>query len=111
MKFKLWDRQEILYTPAGRAFTPAEIFAQFPLANNPASQWIIQDDEINMGMFQNLSMTKGQLIDQGMEVPEGATNEEVLQCIENWYNRKPENPVTVEERIAAAMEFQNAMML
>jgi hypothetical protein len=44
-------------------------------------------------------------------IDESRTEEEAIIEIETIMNTPVEQPVTAEERIAAAMEFQNLMML
>jgi hypothetical protein len=47
---------------------------------------------------------------QGAPIQNGMTDEEILQVIEDFEDHPPEpepGPATAEERIAAALEFQN----
>jgi hypothetical protein len=87
MGFKLWNRQDTLYPPGGGEMTPAQAFEQWPWAKNPAAKVIITDGDINCGVFMSLSATRDAYEQQGMTVPPGATDEDVVALIWEWEHR------------------------
>ena len=54
MKYKLWNKQDTLYTPSGDAFTKDEIFAKYPLSQLPTIDFIICDAPIRHGCIYGI---------------------------------------------------------
>jgi hypothetical protein len=87
MPYKLWNKTDNLYPPGGGKLTPAQAFAAWPWAENPAAKVIITDGDINCGVFMSLTATRAVYEQQGMVVPDGATDEEIVQAIWDWEHR------------------------
>ncbi|HWP80340.1 MAG TPA: hypothetical protein VN446_06815 [Candidatus Acidoferrum sp.] len=119
--YKIWNKTDNLYTPAGTMFTPEQVFAKTPLAQ--VADFIICDAPINMGVFMELEQSRAvykKLIEERKAVSpdstcplitEAMTGAEVCDAIYLFETEILAPPVTAEERIAAAMEFQNLMTL
>lgn len=106
-KYQFWDKTSDLYTPSGKMYTAEQYLEKNRWAANPAVKCVISQGPINCGVFMEFGAMKNEYVRQGMEIPEGATDEEILDLIEAWEDRVIEAPVTAEERIAAALEYQN----
>jgi len=119
--YKIWNKSDNLYTPAGAMLTPEQVFVQTPLAQT--GKFIICDASINMGVFMELDQTKTvykKLIEERRAVhadstcpliTDTMTDQEVCDAIYAFENEVLAPLVTADERIAAAMEFQNLMSL
>ena len=104
MNYKLWNKQDTLYTPAGTSFTSEQILTKYPLANVPGVDFIICDAPISMGVFMEYSQTKETYKSMGANITDTMSKQEVLDAITEFENRVPEEVVEVEERTAAALE-------
>ena len=117
-KYVFWDKQSDIYTlgrdsETGKMVWSAEdyINQKAPWAANPAVKVIVAGGAINGLLFMEYEATKTFYLNQGMDIPEGTTDDEVLGLMEAWDNRVIEPEPTAEERMAAAMEFQNLLKL
>ena len=110
-RYQFWDKTSTLYTPSGARFTAAEYLAKNSWAAIPEVKCIISTGPINCGVFMEFTAVRDQCVQQGMTIPDGATDEEVLSLIEAWEERVIEPEVSAEERIAAALEYQNVASL
>lgn len=107
-KYQFWDKQSDLYTPSGKKFAARAYIDQYAgWADNPAAKCVISRGAINCGVFMEFGAMKAGYVSQGMVIPEGSTDEEILDLMEAWEDREIEEVVTAEERIAAALEYQN----
>lgn len=117
-KYIFWDKQSDIYTlgrdsETGKMVWSAEdyINQKAPWAANPTVKVIVAGGAINGLLFMEYEATKTFYLNQGMDIPEGTTDDEVLGLMEAWDNRVIEPEPTAEERMAAAMEFQNLLKL
>ncbi|MDR1310824.1 MAG: hypothetical protein LBK01_02960 [Burkholderiaceae bacterium] len=110
-RYKLWDKQETLYTPSGEAFTAEEYLGKNKWAGNPAIKVIICNAPINCGVFMEYSQTVAQYKKMGAAITDDMTDEEVLQAIEDFEDTPPVVDPSPEERMAAALELQNLMSM
>lgn len=117
-KYAIWDKQDDIFTlgkdkETGKMrWTAREYIDQkAPWADNPNVKVIVGGGAINGTMFMEFEATKDFYIKQGMPIPDGTTDEEILTLMEEWDNRPPDTTPTSEERIAAALEYQNLMTL
>lgn len=111
MKYKFWDKQEYLITPTGEVLTPQQVFQRYPASQLPNIKYVIADQDINMAVFMEFGMMKESYKRLGVPITDDMTDEEVLNAISQWEENPPMPEPTAEERIAAALEFQNIMML
>jgi len=107
MKYKIWDKTEELFTPSGDSFTAQEVIAKNKLAG--VADFIICDAPINMGVFMEFTQTKEAYKGMGVPITDTMTKQEVLDVISNHEENPPTPEPTADERIAAAMEFDNLM--
>lgn len=111
MKYKIWDKQTTLVTPVGEVLTPTQVIQRYPAAAVDGMKYVIADQATSMAVFMELEATKEHYKRLGVPITDGMTDQEVLEAITHWEENPPEPEPTAEERIAAAMEFQNIMML
>jgi hypothetical protein len=108
-KYKIWDRKETIKTYTGRKFTAEEWMDRHPVLRLAGIVPVCGGGEIN-GSFMG---TLGSMVEgaerKGCDFSDCATDEEKLARIEEFESRPKERAVTAEERIAAALEYQNAM--
>lgn len=115
--FTLWDKTSDIYTPGvdknGKGhWTAAEYIQQkAPWAANPNVKVIVSAGAINGGCFMEFEATKAAYKKMGANITDGMTDQQVLDAIDDFIDNPPPADPTAEERIAAAMEFQNAMSL
>jgi hypothetical protein len=114
MKYKLWNKKDNLVTPEPNSkgkqiWTPEEYIEQVaPWAGLPGAKAIICDTDgpMNCGVFMEFYATVGVYKDSGMEVPEGASDEEILAIMSAFEKCPPgAGEPSTEERIAASLEF------
>jgi len=131
-RYQIWNKEDNLYPPAvgsdGKgAYTPEEYIATHaPWAANPNAKVIITTGAINCGAFMEFEATKQYVKQQVLwrmendeEYPsayhwdDNWTDQEVLDVMEWLESNQPvvATPVSAEERIAAALEFQNVLSL
>jgi hypothetical protein len=108
-RFKLWDKQETIYTLApdetGKgSFSPEEWIAKYPWAGIPGIKVIIGGGAINGTVCMQYDMTVETYKNAGAAITDDMTDEEVLTAIEAFETTPPQMGVSPEERIAAALE-------
>lgn len=105
IKIQKYDNTKTYMYPNGELATPERVKKDFPAVD--AFTHIIETDEAGQVLFavQNLSAIKSQM---GISVD--STDEEAIQQIETIRNAPPPEPeISPEERIAAALEFNNVL--
>lgn len=114
-KLVFWDKKSDIFTPGvnkdGKGqWTAAEYIQQkAPWAANPNVKVIVSGGAINGACFWEFEATKEAYKSRGAAITDKMTDDEVLAAIEDYINNPPPAEPTAEERIAAAMEYQNIM--
>ncbi|HBK84442.1 MAG TPA: hypothetical protein DDZ53_00250 [Firmicutes bacterium] len=111
MKYKIWDGTDSLITPIGEVLTPAQIKERYPMAGISGMKFVICDSPISMGVFMEFTQTKEHYKNIGVTITDTMTDQEVLDAISYFEENPPEPEPSTEERMAAAMEFQNLLAL
>lgn len=104
---KLYDKTKTYVYPNGTLATPEDVLRDYPAA--ALFPYVIETDaeETMLMSFDNFSMLK-----QMHGIDPALPQEEALAALSAKLNEPPIPPEpTAEERIAAAMEFQNYMNL
>lgn len=109
MKYKIWDGQETLVTPIGEVLTATQVKDRYPASALPNMKFIICDSPISLGVFMEFEQTIQMYKQMGVEINNAMTDQEVLDAISYFEENPPIAEPTAEERIAAAMEYQNLM--
>lgn len=111
-RYKIWDKQEDIYTPSGAHFTAAEWLAKYPWADIPGVEMIITAGVINGGAAMELNATKEHYAHMGADFSDCTSSADVLTVIEAFEDNPPSSEnAGPEERIAAALEYQNLLSL
>lgn len=114
-RYQIWDKQSPVITPSGAVFTAEEWKNKYPAAKLDSIVVVCSAGEINGGFYGTLGQMKQNYENQGVDFSNAHTNEEILQTIEDWEDQKmvesqaAAGAPSAEERIAAAMEYQNLL--
>jgi len=111
MKYKIWNKTDSLITPIGEVLTPQQVIERHPAAGLEGMKYIIADQPISMAVFMEFEATKAFYKQLGVPITDDMTDQEVLDAISDWEENPPAPEPTAEERIAAALEFQNLTTL
>lgn len=109
-KYKIWDKKEDVKTPVGRIYTAAQWIEKHPIAG--IAKTVCRDSEINGGIFEVFSAMVEKAEQRGVDFSGCETDQDYLDAIEAFEKAESEAAstyVSAEERIAAAMEYQNAL--
>ena len=116
MRYKIWDKQSDIYTlgrdSTGKSkFTAQEyINSHAQWAANSAVKVIVGGGVINGTVFMEFNATADHYKRLGAAITDGMTDTQVLQAIEDFEDHPPVSDMpTAEERIAAALEFNNLL--
>lgn len=105
IKIEKYDGSKTYMFPNGELATPERVKKDYPAVE--AFTHIVETDEAGQVMFaiQNLAAIKSQM---GIDI--STSEEEAIKQIEDIRNAPAPDPeVSAEERIAAALEFQNVL--
>lgn len=110
-RYAIWNKTDSIITPIGEVLTPAQWIERYPVAGVPSIKVVCGGGEINGAFFGTLGSMLEHYEKQGCDFSDCTTDEEKLACIEAFEDEmnKPSTEPTAEERIAAAMEYQNAL--
>lgn len=104
---ELYDKEKTYVYPNGEYAAPERVLQKFPAAAE--LPYIIQTDAKGKMMYSFEPLTQSRSRE---DIPESLTDEEAVKLIEDRTNDRMNAPAlpSAEERIAAAMEFQNLML-
>lgn len=119
MKYKIWNKKDEVYTPNGKVFSAEQWMAQYPIARKDNITILCAAGEINGAFFGTLNALVERYEDRGVDFSDCKTSEEKLAKIEQYEKEQDElakkeaeeaaNKVTAEDRIAAALEYNNIL--
>lgn len=108
-RYAIWNKQDPILTPIGEVLTAEQWIQRYPIAGLPNIKVVCAAGEINGAFFGTL----GQLMEmyKDCDFSNCTTDEEKLAVIEAFEDEMntPSNEASAEERIAAALEYQNMM--
>ena len=114
-RYAIWDKQSQIITPVGEVLTAEEWKARYPVARLDNITIICSAGEINGGFFGTLGQMKKMCEDRGADFSSCKNDQEVLDAIEVWEEAQSSNVTEPapdsEERIAAALEYQNLLAM
>ena len=117
MKYKMWDKVSDIFTlvpdeDGKQQWTAQEyIQAHAQWVNIPGVKVIVGGGKINGTCFMEFDATVDFYKEQGADIVDGMTDDEILEAIEEFEQRPPEVEPSPEERIAAALEFNNLLSM
>ena len=118
-RYALWDKVSDIYTPVGERLTAQQWIDRYGWIKAPGSVPIVAAGLINGALIDELGQMKTRYEQQGCVFADGMSNQEVLDAIEAFEDQRAAeakaaaeeaaNTPSAEERLAAAVEFQNLM--
>lgn len=112
-RYAIWDKQSPIITPIGEVLTAAQWIERYPMAGIESITVICSAGEINGGFFGTLGQMVQMYEAQGADFSEATTDIEkleVIEAFEDLMNNPPDTgESTPEERIAAALEYNNML--
>lgn len=111
-RYKIWDKQETIYTPSGEEFTPEQWLNRYKWAKKDGVKMVVSGDLINGAFCGEFEMMKHRAEKMGVTFTDGMSDEEVLAAIEDFEMNPPgADQPSIEERTAAALEAQVLMSM
>lgn len=110
-RYAIWDKVSPVITPIGEVLSAEQWKNRYPVAALDSITVVCSAGEINGGFFGTLGQMVQQYETQGCDFSACTTDEEKLVAIEAFEDERnaPNTEPTSEERIAAALEYQNMM--
>ncbi len=112
-RYAIWNKKDAIITPIGEVLTAEQWKERYPVAGVESIKVVCSAGEINGAFFGTLGQMVEMYSNQGCDFSNCITDEEKLAAIEVFEDEmnKPDDTPSAEERIAAAMEYQNLMSL
>lgn len=112
-RYQIWDKKSNVITPIGEQLTPAEWLSRYPWAGFDGVKMVISGGVINGGCALVFNDMVEQYQRMGYDFSECGSDEEILELIEYIEDHPAVREVepTAEERIAAALEYQNLVSM
>lgn len=109
--YAIWNKTDPIITPIGEVLTPEQWIARYPVAGVSTITVVCAAGEVNGAFFGTLGQMVQMYEAQGCDFSACTTPEEKLEVIEAFEDdmNAPSTEPTSEERIAAALEYQNAI--
>ena len=116
-RYAIWNKTDDVYTPSGAKFTAEEWISRYVWINVPTAVPIIAAGMINGALIDELGQMKARYEQQGATFEEGLSDQQLLDAIEAFEDEQAAKAAaaaaepTSDERIAAALEYQNLLSL
>lgn len=110
-RYTIWDKQSPVITPVGEVLSPEQWIDRYPMAGLETITVVCAAGEINGGFFGTLGQMVQMYEAQGADFSDATTDIEKLEVIEAFEDsmNAPSDESTPEERIAAALEYNNML--
>lgn len=110
-RYAIWNKTDPIITPIGEVLSPEQWIARYPVAGISTITVVCAAGEVNGAFFGTLGQMVQMYEAQGCDFSACTTAEEKLAAIEAFEDamNTPSTEPTSEERIAAALEYQNAI--
>ncbi len=110
-RYAIWNKKDPILTPIGEVLSAEQWVNRYPVAGVERVTVVCGAGEINGAFFGTLGQMVQMYEAQGADFSACETDEDKLAVIEAFEDElnKPNTEPTAEERIAAAMEYQNAL--
>lgn len=110
-RYAIWNKTDPIITPIGEVLTPEQWIARYPVAGVSTITVVCAAGEVNGAFFGTLGQMVQMYEAQGCDFSACTTAEDKLEAIEAFEDAMnvPSTEPTSEERIAAALEYQNAI--
>lgn len=120
-RYAIWDKVSDIYTPVGERLTAQQWIDRYGWIKAPGSVPIVAAGLINGALIDELSQMKNRYEQQGCVFTDEMSNQEILDAIEAFEAQRAAeaksaaeeaaNTPSAEERLAAAVEFQNLLAM
>ena len=110
-RYAIWDKQSPIITPVGEVLSSEQWIDRYPMAGLESITVVCAAGEINGGFFGTLGQMVQMYEVQGADFSDATTDIEKLEVIEAFEDAMnvPSDESTPEERIAAALEYNNML--
>lgn len=109
--YKIWDKQETIYTPSGEEFTPEQWMDRYKWAKSPEHVMVVFKNGYNGGFSERLDVLKFTCEQRGATFAEGLTDQELLDAIEQFENDfAAAQQAAAEEAAAKEAEYAAASL-
>lgn len=110
-RYAIWNKIDPIITPIGEILSPEQWIDRYPVAGLNTITVVCAAGEVNGAFFGTLGQMVQMYEAQGCNFSTCTTAEEKLAAIEAFEDamNTPSTEPTSEERIAAALEYQNAI--
>ena len=110
-RYAIWNKQDPIITPIGEVLTAEQWIDRYPVAGVATIKVVCGGGEINGAFFGTLGQMVEMYGKMGCDFSACETDQDKLAVIEAFEDAQnaPRNEATAEERIAAALEYQNMM--
>lgn len=110
-RYAIWDKVSPIIVPTGAIYTAEQWIEKYPVAALDSITVVCSAGEINGGFFGTLGQMVQMYTAQGADFSACVSDEDKLQVIEDFEDamNAPSTDPSAEERIAAALEYQNMM--
>ena len=114
-RYQLWNGSSSIVTPSNEVFTPQEWLVKYPwFINAEETPMVISSGFYSGGFCMPLMALIHVLESAGAEFSNELDTQEILDEIEAWEdakNAEAANAISPEERMAAALEYQNLLAM
>lgn len=110
-KYSIWNKRDTVYTPSGAEFTAEQWMDRYKWTKIPNAVVVMGGGTFNGSFIAELEQFRDAYMKQGAPITTEMTAQQVIEAAEAWDNRVIESEPTAEERIAAAMEYQNLLSM
>ena len=110
-RYAIWDKKSPIITPIGEVLSAEQWIQRYPVAGVNSITVVCGAGEINGSFFGTLGQMVQMYEAQGADFSACVSDEDKLQVIEDFEDamNAPSTDPSAEERIAAALEYQNMM--
>lgn len=120
-RYAIWNKTDTVYTPSGANFTAEQWMDRYSWIKISSAVPVMSAGLFNGSMIDELGRMKTRCEAAGATFDADLSGQDLLDAIEAWEDEQAAkaaeeaaelaNQPTTEERIAAAMEFQNMLSL
>ena len=112
MKYQIWDKKSNIITPIGEVLTPEQWVTRYPMTGVEGIKTVIGGGVVNGTVCMEFTGFVANYKKAGCDFTGCETDQDNLNAIEAFENSiNNQHIVTVEDRIAAALEAQVMMSL
>lgn len=111
-RYAVWNKKDLIITPIGEVIPAEKWIERYPVAGVDSITVVCGGGEINGEFFGTLGSMVERYAKAGCDFSQCVTAQDKLDAIEAFEDamNTPSNEPSAEERIAAALEYQNMLM-